>query len=282
MSSPRASSQRLWLVVAVIGIVALLIVVVGGYGAAGYISASNRLTTANHAVAGAVAHRKGFDDAPSTFVGQSSDTASLRAGADSFVKTWSDQSDTIASDEKALASADAGLHQQQWLTVIRRGNLDTASSRIAHARKALAAAQTAANEHVLEGQFLQAYAAIFTDFDAVATDAQSHDAAGARTAALKMVADAEHASSLLTDPQFPTELQQVVSGLRTFAQDLVDYLNALAAGDSAAISSLKAKTNTDLANLGNVDTSSIDSKIDQYYQPYLDTYHSELTRAENG
>ena len=280
--APRASSQRLWVVIAVIGVVALLLMIGGGYGVAGYVSASNRLNTANHAVAGAVAHRKGFDDAPSTFVGQSGDASTLRTDADKFVKTWSDQSDTIATDDKALAAAESGLHQQQWLTVVRRGNLDSASARIAHARKALAAAQTAATEHVAEGKFLQAYADALNDFATLAADAQAADATGAQAAALKMVADADHASSLLNDPQFPPELRQVVTGLRTFAQDIVDYLNAVATGDSTAISALKTKTTADLTNLENIDTSSVPTKIDEYYQPYLDTYHSELSRAEAG
>ena len=42
------------------------------------------------------------------------------------------------------------------------------------------------------------------------------------------------------------------------------------------------KTTADLTNLDNIDTSSVPTKIDEYYQPYLDTYHSELSRAENG
>lgn len=266
----------------IIGIVALLLVLGGGYGVAGYVSASNRLTTANHAVSAAVGHRKAFDDAPSTFTNSSSDATSLRPDADKFLQTWSDQSTTIEGDQAALASADSGLHQQEWLTVIRRGNLDTASTRIGHARKALAAAHVVATEHVKEGQVLQVYADLYNDLTTVATDAQGGDLAGARTASLKMVSDADHAMSLVSDPQFPPELQQLLTALKALGQDFVDYINAVIAGDQAALSSLMAKANADLASVEAVDTASMASKIDQYYQPYLDTYHSELSRAENG
>lgn len=262
--------------------VALIVVLGGGYGVAGYVSASTRLSTANHAVAGAVAHRQAFDDAPSTFVDQAADAASLRSDADRFVQTWSDQSATIAGDEAALASAETGVHQQEWLTLVRRGSLDTASARIAHARKALAAAHTAATEHVKEGQFLQVYADVAKDFETLAADAQASDLAGARTASSQMVTDSGRAIAMLTDPQFPSELRQLMQGLQTLAQDFVDYIDAVNANDQAKASSLMAKTNADVTSVSSVDTSSIGTKVDEYYQPYLDTYHSELSRAENG
>lgn len=262
--------------------VALLVVIGGGYGVAGYVSASNRLTAANRAVSAAVDHRQSFDAAPSSPIGNSSGAASPRAAADKFVQAWSTQSSTIASDDAALASAESGLQQQEWLTLVRRGNLDTASARIGHARKALAAAHFVAAERMKEGPFLQVYADIYNDLTTAAAAAQAGDLGGAQTIASTMVHDIDRAMGMLNDPQFPPELRQLLTGLRAFGQDVIDYLTALRAGDKAATASLATKANTDLATVESIDTSSIQTKIDQYYQPYLDTYHSELKRAEGG
>jgi hypothetical protein len=267
---------------AVIGAVAVLLAVGGAYAVAGFASASSKLTNANRAIDAAVSHRTAFDDAPSAFEGQSADAGTLQKDATRFVQTWMDQSKTIAGDQAALASADSGLHQQQWLTAVRKGNIDSAASRIAHARKALDAARTIAMARLKEGAFLHSFADVFVDFDTIATDSQASNFAGARVAASQMVTDTTLAAGLSTDAQFPPELHQLLVAMQALAQDFVDYINAVAGGDKAAMTSLTAKANTDLASVESFNTFSISTKVDEYYQPYLDTYHSELARAESG
>lgn len=276
---PRRSSRTLGTVIAVIAGVALLLVIAGTYGVAGFYSASSRLSSANRALQTAVGHRGAFDNAPSIFEGDASDAKTLQSDAATFTKTWQEQSATIETDDQALASAAKSLGQQQWLTLIRRGNMETASVRITHARKALDAARTIAAARVKEGQFQQALADAISDFDTLGMDAQNSDFGGAVTAAMKMQTDAGRALTLTGDQQFPSELHDYMAAVQALASDFVKYLSAVRQGDQTTAKSLIDKANTDLDALGNYDITAIGDKIDQYYQPYIDTYHAELSKA---
>jgi hypothetical protein len=88
--------------------------------------------------------------------------------------------------------------------------------------------------------------------------------------------------SLTGDPQFPSELGAYMRSVATVAKDLVDYLNAVTKGDTATAKSLQAKTNDDI-NAGKlIDISQVQTKVDQFYQPFIDTYHKELAQAGGG
>ena len=276
---PPRSSKRLATVISVIAAVALVLVIAGTYAVAGYYSASSRLSSANRALENAVGHQGQFDNAPSIFEADASDAKTLQSDAATFTKKWQEQSATIETDDQALASAAKSLGQQQWLTVIRRGNMDSASVRITHARKALDAARTIAAARVKEGQFQQALADAISDFDTLGTDAQNSDFGGAVTAAMKMQTDAGRALTLTSDQQFPTELHDYMAAVQTLASDFVKYLSAVRQGDQTTAKSLIDKANSDLDALGNYDITAIGDKIDQYYQPLIDKYHSELAKA---
>jgi len=276
---PARSSRRLATVIAAIAAVGLVLAIAGTYGVAGYYSASSRLSSANRALQSAVGHQGQFDNAPSIFEADASDAKTMQSDAATFTKKWQEQSATIESDDQALASAARSLGQQQWLTVIRRGNMDSAAVRITHARKALDAARTVAAARVKEGQFQQALADAVSDFDALGTDAQNSDFGGAVTAAMKMQTDAGRALTLTSDQQFPTELHDYIAAVQTLASDFVTYLSAVRQGDQTTAKSLIDKANSDLDALGNYDITAIGDKIDQYYQPMIDTYHAELAKA---
>ena len=276
---PSRSSSTLGTVIAGISIVALLVVIAATYGVVGYYSASSRLTNANRALQATVDHRGAFDKAPIGFGADASDAKTMQSNAAAFVKTWQGQMATVETDDQALASAAKALGQQQWLTVIRRGNMDSASNRITHARRALDAARTIAAARVKEGQFQQALADAINDFDTLGTDAQNSDFSGAVTAATKMQTDAGRALTLTADKQFPSELHDYMAAVQTLASDFVNYLTAEKQGDKATAKSLIDKANTDLNALQSYDITAIGDKIDLYYQPYMDTYHSELEKA---
>jgi hypothetical protein len=278
----RHSSRQLWTILTAVAVVALLLMVGAGYGVAGYVTAGNKLTTANAAIAAATSHQSAFDSAPSTFDLQRSDAKAFQSDAAAWVQTWGNQSTTIASDDEALTAAGGKLRDQQWLTVIRKGSLDTASARVEHARKAMDAAKTIAGDRQAEGRFLVAYANFLNDFEEFITKGQGGDSIGALAAAARLPADVDKAVSLSGDPQFPSELGVYMRSVQTIAKDLVDYLNAAASGDTATAKSLQSKTNDDI-NAGKlIDISQISTKIDEFYQPYMDTYHKELKLAAGG
>jgi len=265
---------------AVIAGVALLLVIGGTYGVAGYFSASNRIGNANHALEIALAHRDAFDNAPSALELDAPDAKTMQADAGKFAQTWKEQAATVQSDEQALASAGSALLQQQWLTVVRRGSIDSASARVDHARKALDVARTIADERVKEGQFEQALANAAADFDAVVGDFQAQDVASAATAANKMQTDANGALGLASDTQFPSELHDYVAAIQVLAKDFVDFFGAIRQGDSSGAKSLLAKANVDVNTLGTFDLNGMGEKVDAYYQPLIDSYHSELSKAQ--
>jgi hypothetical protein len=281
---PRAagSSRQLWTILTAIAVVALLVVVVAAYGIAGYVTAGNKLTAANRAIDTTASHRSAFDNAPSTFDIQRSDAKAFQSDAAAWVQTWTSESATVAGDDASLTAAGGKLRDQQWLTVIRKGSLDTASARVGHARKAMEAAKTIALDRQAEGKFLMAYANFLNDVETFITKQQSGDSLGALAAASQFPADADKAVSLSTDPQFPSELGAYMRSVSTVFKDLVDYLNAVTKGDAAGAQSLQAKTNDDI-NAGKlIDVSQVSTKIDEFYQPYLDTYHKELSLAGGG
>ncbi|HEV2217159.1 MAG TPA: hypothetical protein VGV88_06260 [Candidatus Dormibacteraeota bacterium] len=278
----RGSSRRLWTILTAIAIVAFLLVIAGGYGIAGYVTAGGKIGSANSAIDGVASHRSTFDSAPSTFDIQRSDAKAFQSDAAAWVQTWTSQSSTIADDEAALAAAGAKLQDQQWLTAIRKGSLDSAAARVDHASKAMAAAKTVAVDRLAEGKFLVAYANFLNDVETYVTKEQSGDALGALATANLLPAEADKAVSLASDPQFPSELAAYTRSESTIAKDLVDYLNAVIKGDAATAKTIQDKTNADIDASQLIDISKVGTKIDQFYQPLLDTYHKELTLAAGG
>ncbi len=278
----RRSSRQLWIILTAVAVVALLLVVGAAYGIAGYATAGSKLTTANRALDTAGSHRAAFDKAPSTFQIDRSDAKAFQSDAAAWVQSWATQSATIASDEAALTTAGGKLRDQQWLTVIRKGSLDSASGRIDHAHKAMDAARTIAIDRQAEGKFLVAYANFLNDIETFITKQQGGDPLGALAAASQLPTDADKAVSLTADPQFPSELGAYMRSVATVAKDLVDYLNAVTKGDTATAKSLQAKTNDDI-NAGKlIDISQVPTKVDEFYQPYIDVYHKELALATGG
>ena len=278
----RRSSQHIGTILAAVAVVALLLVVGAGYGVAAYVTSGNKLTAANGAIEAASSHRSAFDNAPSTFDLQRSDAKAFQSDAAAWVQNWTSQSTTIASDEATLTAAGSKLRDQQWLTVIRRGSLDSASGRIDHAHKALGAAKTIAVNRQSEGKFLVAYATFLNDVETFITKEQGGDSLGALAAAAQLPADADKAVSLSVDPQFPSELGAYMRSVATVAKDLVDYLNAVTKGDAATAKSLQTKTNDDINAGKQNDISQVSTKVDEFYKPYIDTYHKELSLASGG
>lgn len=276
----RQSSPQVWAIIAVVAAVAMLLVIGGTYGVAGYFSASSRISHANQVLDTALAHRDAFDNAPSALELDAPDSKTMQADAAKFAKTWKAQVATIDGDEQALSSAGTGLRQQQWLTFVRRGNIDSASARVDHAHKALDVARAIAGARVKEGQLELALADAAADFDAVVGDFQSQDVAAATSAANKMHTDAGGALGLTSDTQFPPEVHDYVATIQLLAKDFIDFFGAVSKGDTTGAKSLLAKANVDVNTLQTFDLNGMGEKVDAYYQPLIDTYHSELSKAQ--
>lgn len=265
---------------AVVGVVALLVMIGAAYGFIGFSSANGKVSAANRAIDATVSHRNAIDSAPSTFDLSATDATSFQNNAARWMQTWKTQATTIASDDQSLATAGSKLRDQQWLTVLRQGSLNSASDRVDHARKAMKAAATIATDRQAEGKFLVAYATVITDTETLVNDEQTGNSVAALAAASRLPNDVAQTITLANDPQFPPELKQYLASIQTVAQDLVDYLNAEAAGDTAKAKAIQTKANADIEAGNQIDVSQVPTKIDTYYQPFIDTYHNELARAQ--
>jgi hypothetical protein len=77
----------------------------------------------------------------------------------------------------------------------------------------------------------------------------------------------------------PQEVQQFMVDLQDLATDFDNLFNAAASGNSGAVATAKAKGDADVSALQSIDMSSVESKIDAFYQPYETTYRQEMQLA---
>jgi hypothetical protein len=261
LSPARSSSRRLWLLVG--GILAVLVVILafGGYGVAAYSATNARISAAHHAIAAAADHRTTFDNTPTAFIQGSGDATAFTNAAKAFV-----------SNRK--------MGEQQWLTFLGQGRLDQWSQQLAHARKALAAAATMADDRIKEGQFMQAFATAIADAMTLSDYGQAGDLVSAAAAATKLSTDAGIAIQLSNAPGLPPEVHQFMVQYKQLADDLLAYIQASIKGDKTTADQFMTAVNGDDDALQAISTDNVESEIAAYYLPFIKTYHAELTLAQ--
>lgn len=206
-----------------------MVAAIAAYGVGGYAYAQTRLNTADDAYNTVVDHQNSLTvtiDALGTQVNganlSSSANASIQQYRDAMTQivTKSQQAQPeIQQDDANLAAADAGLKQNQWLTVLSRSRLDKASTRIGHARKALADAKTITSDYVQIGTFYESLFDMLTDINNLASTAQSSDFAGAAAADEKLKSDTAKAITRESAPGLPPETDTLLKGVQTVATD---------------------------------------------------------------
>ena len=275
--------------IAVVLVVVIVVVVIVGYGVAGYAFAQSKLNTAQASYNAVVDHQNSLTDTVNSLDTKVSATnvsggtvAELQADRTAFAQVIS-QSQTaqaqIDTDDPSLVKADAGLKENQWLTVVSKPNLDKASTRIGHLRKALADAKVITADYVQIGTFYQSLVDVVIDIDAVGTAAQAKDIPGATTANNKLKADTDKAISLDKAAGLPAEMDAFLQAVKSLANDFGSLFTAVAAGNTSGINSAEKAIEADVAKVQAIDYTKIEGEIKAFYKPLLDDYNSEIDKA---
>jgi hypothetical protein len=196
-----------------------------------------------------------------------------------FIQTWETQGLTVGADDAVLATAGSKLQRERWLTRLSSGSLDHESTRIAHARKAMAAAATIAADCMLNGKFLQALAAVSTDLATLDAASKLSDPAGFRQALDKLTPDVTQALGLSTGPGLPPVVHELMIDFGQLAKDYVAYVDASANGSATAIQAAQARVLADENALQALDTGHAGHDVVAFYQPFIDTYRNEMDLA---
>ncbi|MEO8746003.1 MAG: hypothetical protein ABI334_10185 [Candidatus Dormiibacterota bacterium] len=268
---------------------AIVIVVIGiiGYGVTGLVYASSRVAGADKSLNAVVSHQNNlnstFKDIDTNFSSLSSNTSfdpvQARTVLDRFVANSKLAGTTIDKDDASLVSAQASLKEQEWLTVVSRGNLDKAGSRIDHARKGLASAKIVTADYVLDGMFFQAFIDSAADLDPLSTQSANADVTGARATLATMKADTDKALQLSTAPGLPKELHDLMVDFQKFVTDFGAILNAVTSGNNTALATAERTVQADSSKMSGYNFDKIQGDMDVFYKPLIDTYNSEMTKA---
>lgn len=273
----------------IIAIAIVVIVVIGiiGYAVAGFAYASTRVAGANTSLNTVVSHQNSlnttFKDLDTKFSGLNSsssfDPKAAHTLIDQFVTNAKSAGASVDQDDASLASARAGLNEQQWLTVLSKGSLDTEAQRIDHARKGLASAKTIAGDYVQDGQFLQSFLDAYIDVDTLGTQTANGDLAAAKATVAMAKTHLDKALSLSTAPGLPIELHDLMVDFQSLVADFGKLLDAGAAGDINAVTSSEQAVEKDANKISSYNFDKISTEIDTYYKPLVDTFNSEMQKA---
>src|SRR6267143_742172 len=278
-------SGRVWLVISAVVVVVTLLVGIIGYVVAGYAYASSRISNAAGTVSAVNLHRSLVN---TTFTLLDEQVGSLELMTDNklakatsvkLVEESQTMSTTIASDEDALVTARARLHDQQWLTGISTGRLTAEAGRVDRAREAVATVRSAARGYVLFGEFLEVYYQALIDWDTMVADANNNDFVGTTGADTALQADVAAAIGASNAPGLPQEFRDYLVALKAYAADVGNLLNAISKRDMAAIDATNKMVLADVTKLNAVDFTTATTKIRSYYQRYRDYFNSEMDRA---
>jgi hypothetical protein len=273
-------------IIAVVIVVILLIGIIG-YAVAGFAYSSTRVSSANRSLNTVISHQNSlnttFKDIDTKFKGLSSgssfDPKQARTLIDQFVANAKSAGAQVEQDDASLVSAKSSLNEQQWLTVLSRGNVDKESVRIEHARKALTSAKTVAGDYVLDGQFLQAFMDAAIDLDTLGTQSANADLTSAKTTLTTMKTHVDKALELSTAPGLPKELHDLMVDFQSLVADFGKLLDAAAAGDLNAITAAEALVEKDANKISAYDFNKIGTEIDDFYKPMVDAFNAEMAKA---
>ena len=272
-------------------IVTILVVLggVGGYVVGGFAMSQSQMNKAQDAYNTVVGHQNSLNDAVTslnsqlTSGGASSSTVSAiqqdKSLLDQVISKSTAAQPQIASDDASLTTADTGLHENSWLTTLSRSKLDRESSRLQHARAALALAKTITADYVQIGTFYQSLFDTTIDLVNLGTKAQASDFVGAAAANETLKSDVAKAIQLDKAPGIPPDMDALLLDIQTFAGDTGTLFNAIASGDSATAQTSGKAVEADSAKLQTYDFTKMGNEVDGFYNPLIDKYNSEVDQA---
>ena len=268
-------------------VLGILIIGIIGYAGAGIFFSAVRVASAERTLNTVVSHQNTLN---TTFGDINSQLSALNSSSafnpqqaivlvDRSVANSELATQTINQDDGLLAAASTPLREQQWLTMVGRGSLDRESTRLGHARNALAAARTIAADEASDGRFWHALYVGLADLTTLNTQSGAGDLTAAKTTLATMKTDVDQAAQLSTSPGLPAELHDLMTDLEAFVSDYGKQLDAQLAGDDASVATYQAAIAADLAKIGKYDIDKIGTEINTFYKPMIDRFNSEIAAA---
>jgi hypothetical protein len=286
---PPPQPRNLAPIIAIIVVIVVLLGGVGGYVVVGYSYAQSRLNSAQDAYNKVVGHQNALTDTFNSLSNQfngndltTASSASITQDKTLFsqlVTKAQDAQSQIATDDTSLSGAASQLNDSQWLTVLSRSKLDSASARISHERKALGIAKTVATDYIQYGTFYQAVDATAIDLDTLGTAAQGTDVAAVGAAYLALKGDVTKALQLDSAPGVAPEMDGLLHEIQTLTTDFGSLLDAASKSDAAGAQAALALVQADGAKISAFDFSKIGTEEKSFYQPLLDSYNAEVDKA---
>ena len=272
-----------------IAVIVILILGLIGYAGAGLVYSRSRVTNAEHTLNTVVSHQNSlnatFNDlntqlsalnGTSTFNSQQAIALVDKSVANSELATQ-----TINQDDASLRAAALQLDENRWLYLLGSGsgNLQRESNRLAHARKALAAARTVSADEVLDGRFWHALYTALADLANLNSQSGAGDFNGAQSTLSTMKSDVDQAARLSTSPGLPSALHNLMVDFQTFVTDYGKQLDAQLAGDDAGVATYQGTLQADLTRIGGYNIDQIGTEIDAFYKPLINRFNSEIAAA---
>lgn len=258
-----------------------------GYAVAGIAYASSRIASADKSLNTVISHQNSlnttFRDIDTKFSSLNSsstfDAVQAKALMSQFVANAQATGVTVNADDALLVASRSSLDDQQWLTVLSRGNLDNEGARIDHVRTALVDAKTVSADYVQDGLFLEAFIDAAADLDTLGTQASNADLGGARSTLTTMKTHVDKALQLSSAPGLPTELHSLMVDFETLVTDFGKLLDAAATGSATAITNSEKAAEADATRISAYSFDTIGTQIDAFYKPLIDGFNSEMAKA---
>jgi hypothetical protein len=287
-AGPRPRSSRR--MVATIAIA--LVVVVAGYAIAGFTFATSKLDSARTTYNAVVEHQNAITDTVNLFNTKFTTTSATAAATASDLKADRSLLDQVVSeslaaeirstaDDASLATVQASLTENSWLTVFNRSSLDNYSGKIGHERKALADSKALAADYVRLAMFYRSFFDALIVFDTVGAKISVSDFAGAIVDVATLQTDLAKALQASNAPGLPPEVRLFIIDFQTFATDESSLLTAVNSSDVSAGQSLSPKVTADVTKLDSYDFTKIGNEIASFYKPLIDDYNSQISKANS-
>ena len=87
------------------------------------------------------------------------------------------------------------------------------------------------------------------------------------------------ATQLSTAAGLPTQMHALMVDFQTLTADFGKLIDAAIAGDEAGVTTYSDRLHADVTKLGTYNFDQMGTDVTAYYQPYIDTFNSEMSAA---
>jgi hypothetical protein len=271
-------------IIGAVAAVLVAVVAVGGYLAAGLVTAASDRQAADAVVGQArkdnnqvAALVKTVPSGPSSING-TQDLAKAKITADSAAAAFDQGVRLVTSDLPRLRQADATLQSQSgsFLVATQRGSLDKERARV----DSVVTAFSAAHDYFQLAGDQMRFNSSMLDAEMVLLGAiQEKDLTRALAAYANVDSKVQHAVTLSKGPNIAPAMQTLMGALATLAADFKQLLQAAHAGNLKATQAAQAKVTSAANAVGIFDQKGFDEFEAKTFKPYQDRYDQALRQA---